>query len=108
ALAAGQEIAVTAHVEVEVAISVVVEEGGGAVERGAELGRCHTRLGGDVREGPIAVVAIEDVLSVLRHVEVRMAVVVVVTPRAAETVTCAGNARPSSDVGEGPIVVVVV
>src|SRR5712671_3150691 len=62
----------------------------------------------DVRESAVPVIAIQHVATILRHVQVRETVVVVVAPRAAEAITGTGDCRRLRDVLERAIAVVLV
>jgi hypothetical protein len=62
------------------------------VEHGAEVHAVDARFCSHIRERAIAVVVIEDVLSVLRHIQVGPAVVVIVTRHAAQAEPAAGHA----------------
>ena len=75
--------AVVGDEEVEVAVLVVVEEGGGDRPQRAVLrvGALEARLRGHVLEGAVAPVAVEDVLAQARHEEVGPPVAVVVGGR---------------------------
>jgi hypothetical protein len=55
------------------------------VEPGAELHAADAGLVGDVGEGAVALVVIEDVFAVLSDEKIRKAIVVIVAPDAAET-----------------------
>ena len=62
----------------------------------------------DIRECAVSVVVIENVLAVLRHIQIREAVVVVIAPYAAESVSIAGHAGFFRDVSESAVSVITV
>ena len=99
------EVDVVGDEEVEMAVAVVVEEGAAGVPTGGGLEEAG--FGGDVGEGAVAVVAVEDVLAVVGDEEVVPAVVVVVADAAALSPAAAGEAGFSGDVGEGAVAVVL-
>src|SRR6266849_3352875 len=85
-------------------VVVVVEEAGG--NRPAPDG--YSRLFSDIGEGAVAVVVIEDVLSVVGDVQVGIPVVVVVThgdAHAVVAVSHTGETRCFRDVGEATVTV---
>ena len=95
---------VVGHVQVEVAIPVVVEPGrGDAPQRLLEPRRSR-----DVGEGAVAVVAVEDVGAVVQDVEIEIAVAVVVGRGGAHAVAPVADAGLLGDVGERAVAVVAV
>ena len=101
----GVEVQVAGDEQVEVAVTVVVQE---AAAGSPPLRRAgDTRLLRDVRERPVAVVVVEDVLSPVGDEQVVVAVVVVVADAAALPPAGVGEARLLGDVGERAVAVVV-
>jgi hypothetical protein len=98
------EVDVVGDEEVEVAVTVVVKEGAAGVP--ASFGLEKAGLTGDIGEGAIAVVAVEDVLAVVGDKEVVEAVVVVVADAAALTPSAATQAGLEGDIGEGAIAII--
>src|SRR5260370_41688058 len=86
------------------AVAVVVEEGAAGVPAGLRLQQ--TGLLGDVGEGAIAVVAVEDVLAVVADKEIVPAIIVVIADAAALSPSCAGESSFRSDVGEVAVAIV--
>ena len=99
------EVDVVGDEEVEVAVAVVVEKGAAGVPAGGALGEAGFR--GDVGEGAVAVVAVEDVLAVVGDEEVVPAVVVDIADAAALTPSGVGQAGREGDVGKGAVAVVL-
>ena len=98
------EIDEAANEKVEPAVVVVVEP---------YCARCPSRSGysglfGDVGEGAIAVVAIENAAAVLRDVEIGEAIGVVVADRDTHAVASTGHPGFFRHIGEGAVAVVVV
>src|SRR5262249_1726832 len=85
-LAGGTEVRVAANVEIQAAIAVIVEEGRAGMKNGARLGSSHSGFTGQVCEGAVAVIVVKNIFAVLRDVEIRKAVVVVITPDAAQAI----------------------
>src|SRR6202044_1504608 len=88
------EIGETADEEIEAAVVVVVEPHGA----GGPSRRTHTCLGGDVGEGAVAVVPIENAVGILRDVQVRQSVTVVVADSYAHSIGVARNAGFGGDI----------
>ena len=88
------EVDVVGDEEIEVAVLVVVEKGAAGVP--AQSWFCgQAGLRGDVGEGAVAVVAVEDVLAVVADEEIVPAIVVVVADAAALAPAGARHARSS-------------
>ena len=88
---------VVGHVEVEVAVVVVVEkDSAGAVVVPANSG-------GDVGKAAVPFVAVEDVGAVVGHVEVAVVVVVVVAHCATSTPAGVTDAGPGSGIDKGAV-----
>ncbi len=68
---------------------------------------CHASLLRHIGKCPVMVVVIQPVLAVVRHVDVRPAVVIVVTHGHAKSPTFVCNARFFRDIGERSVMVVV-
>src|SRR5581483_5311906 len=107
-LALWTEIGVTAHVEVEPAIPVIVKEGCAGVELAAKVRARDPRLGSHIRERAVAIVVVKHVAAVLGDVQVGIAIVIVVAPDAAQTVRRAWNPRLIGHIGERPVAIVAV
>ncbi len=90
--------------EIEAAVVVVIEPDGARGPAGCG----YAGFFGDVGEGAVAVVAIEDAATVLRDVEIGEAVGVVVAYSDAHAIAAAGDASFLCDVGEGAVAIVVV
>ncbi len=80
---------ITGHKKIEMAVVIEIEKTGGD---GPSATR-DSRFGGDIREGSIAVVVIQDVLSVARDEEIGIAIIVVVADRDAHAVVASARAR---------------
>src|SRR5260370_23839578 len=68
----------------------------------------HTRLGGDIGESSVAIVVIQDVFSVARDIQIRVAIIIVVADGHAHTivsVTGIGQARLLGHIREGAIAI---
>ena len=102
------EFDVHAHVQVQPPVPVVVQERRAGRERGVP-GQRRYRPAGHVPEGPVPLVAIEDVLPVVRDEQVVVAVVVVVRDGQAHPVTVRiAHAGLASHVREGSVTVVAI
>src|SRR4029077_12526017 len=99
---------VAAHVQIEFAVAVVVEEGCARVKQRSELHARDARLVSDIGKCSVAIVVVENVAPELRDVEIREAVVVVVAPDAAQSVTGPGNVGLVGYVGERPVAVIAI
>ena len=100
----GREFQVPADEQVQVPVAVVVSEGR---RRGPSRHRDPGPVR-DIRETPVAVVAIEPVPAEIGDVEIGPAVVVVVPDDGAETPTFVGHSRRGRGVGEGAVAVVAI
>ena len=91
------ELDVVGDVQVQVAVAVDVQKAGPGADllAVADAGR-----GGHVGERAVAVVAVQHVRAEVAHVEVRVAVVVVVADGDAQPVAGVRHARRSADVRE--------
>ena len=98
------EVDVVGDEEVEVAVAVVVEERAAGVPSGLRLQEAC--FGGDIGEGAVAVIAIEDILSVVADEEIVPAIVVVVADAATLSPAAAAKAGFGCDVGEGAVAIV--
>ena len=99
------EVDVVSDEEIEIAVTVVVEEGAAGVPAGFRLEEAS--FGSDVGEGTVAVVAVEDVLTVVTDEEIVPTVVVVVADTAALSPSAACKTGFSSNVGESTIPIVL-
>src|SRR5262249_47006081 len=108
AAAAGTEIDVAADIQVDKAVTVVIEEGRARMERRIELHRAYARFVRHVGELPVALFVVKDVLSVLRNIKIGAAVVVVITGHAAYAVSRARRAGLLGYIGESAVTVVAV
>jgi len=98
------ELQVVGHVQVEIAVVVVVDETGVGAPAGiADAGRT-----GAVGEGAVSLVAVEHVGTVVGHVQVEIAVVVAVADAGAHPVSGIAHAGRIGDVGEGAVSLVAV
>src|SRR5713226_8642701 len=98
---------VTGHKEIEMAVIVEVEKTG----RDGPAAARDSRFGGDIREGSVAVVVIQDVLSVARDEEIGIAIIVVVADRDAHAVVAsagAGQACGFSHIRETAIFILAI
>jgi hypothetical protein len=100
----GRPLHVVGDHEVELAVLVVVEEGGA----GREAGVVGPRLLRDVGELSVAQVAVEAIAPPRRQVDVDKAVVVVVGGGHPDPVEALRKPRLHGDVGEGAVVVVAI
>jgi len=105
---AGTESDVATHVEIELAVTIVIEKRGAGMKPGTELHAPDSSLVRDIRESAVAVIVIKDVLAVLGDEEIGETVVVVVAPDAAEAVAGAGDTSFFRDISERAIAVVAV
>ena len=96
------------YIKIEKAVAIVVKENSTAMDLGTEFGAANTGFLCDIREGPVAVVVVQNIGSVLRHKQVRKAVVVIVPPDAAHTVAGARHSGLLGHVGKGSVSVVVI
>jgi hypothetical protein len=90
--------------EIEFAVIVVIKPDGA----GSPAGSREASFFGDVGEGAIAIVAIENAAAVLRDVHVRQAVAVVVADGNAHAVAAGRDAGFFGDVGEGAVAIVFI
>src|SRR3989442_7987903 len=72
--------------------------------------RAHACFRGDVREGSIAVVAVQDIVSVIGHIQIGEAIGVVVTGSYSHAVVVAGLRQPRGlgDVCESAVTILTV
>src|SRR5258708_20389595 len=68
----------------------------------------HSRLVRDVRECAIPVVVVQNVAAILRHIEIRESIVVVISPHAAEPITRTRNSSGLRDVLKRAIAIILV
>src|SRR3954468_24715422 len=100
----GSVIDEAAEEEIELAIVIVIEPyGAGGPTRGEEAG-----LAGDVGEGAVAVIAVEDAIAVGGDEDIGPTVVIVVTDGHAHPEGPAGDSGLFGDVGEGAVAIVLV
>ena len=89
-VAANVPIEISRDEQVELAIIVVIEESG----RCRPAPRAHACFRGDIGEGSIAVVPVEDVAAVIGHVQIGEAIAVVVTGGHSHSVIVARVRKP--------------
>src|SRR5262249_7855307 len=70
--------------------------------------RTHPRLFGDIGKGPVPVVVVQNVASVLCDVKVGKAIAVIVAHRHALTVAAACDTGLFGDIGKCPVAIIVV
>jgi hypothetical protein len=78
------------------------------MEHSSEISAVYMRLLSDVGEAAVPVIAIQNVLAVLRDVQIRVTVVVIIAPDATQPIGIAGHASPLSHVGKGTVAVVPI
>jgi len=105
---AGAESDLATQVEIEIAVTIVVEKRGVGMEPGTELHAAYSSLVCDIRESTVAVILIKDVLAVLSDEEIGETVVIIVAPDAAEAVAGTGDTCFFRDISERAIAVVAV
>src|SRR5690242_13946491 len=65
-LASRTKLHIPTYVQIEIAVAVVIEKGCACVEHGSEIRAVDMRLLSDIRERAISIIAVQDVLTVLR------------------------------------------
>src|SRR5215475_7668133 len=94
----------TGNEEIELAVIVIIKpDGTGGPTRGGD-----TRFVGDVRECAVSVVAVQQIPSITRDVEIGPAIAVVITHRDPHAKSAAGHSGLVRYVGESAVVVVVI
>ena len=99
------EVHVVGHVEIEIAVVVVVTES----RAGAPVSRIsHSSFLGDIGERSVVIIVVEHGAIEIGDVEVFPAIVVVVADGHSEAPSAMPDARLGADVGESAVVIVVV
>ena len=95
-VALGREVHVVPDEEIQEAIAVVIQER----RAGAPSGIIHPGLAGDVGEGAIAVVVVQDVVPDVCHVQIEKPIVVIVAGRCPHAVADVTDARTLGHIDE--------
>src|SRR4051794_5044478 len=98
------EVNKTADKEIEFAVPVVVKpDGSGSPPRCSD-----SSFGGYIRESAVAIIVVQNAAAILRDVEVRNAIAIIVTNGHAHSVATTRDARLFSDVGESSVAIIVI
>ena len=101
---AGPVIHKTTDEQIELAVIVIVKpNGAGGKARGGQAGFSR-----HIGEGAVAIVLVQNAVSVGRDEDIRPAVVIVIGNRDAESECSAGDSGFFRDIGEGAIAIVLV
>src|ERR1700691_4097815 len=93
-IATNGEVQVMGHIKVQVAILIVIDEGGA----GAPTGVGDSGFFGDIGEGPVAVIPVQCVRSKVGDVEIGVAIVVIVADGNSHTIPGGGQTCLFGDV----------
>src|SRR5712691_6791030 len=99
---------ITAYVQIQMAVAVIVEESSASMKRSSGFYPRDSGFVRNVGKRAVAIVAIERVAAELGYIEVGKAVVVIVPPNAAQAVARAGDSGFVGHIGKGAIAVVVI
>ncbi len=98
---------VRADVEVQLPVPVVIYKGSASVKH-SRFESAHARFVGHIGERPVAIVVVENVFSELRHKQIWKAIVVVVSPNAAEPESRSGHSSFVGHVRKRAVAIVVI
>src|SRR5260370_18522789 len=99
---------IAAYVQIQTAVAVIVEESSASMKRSSGFYPRDSGFVRNVGKRAVAIVAIEHVAAELGYIEVGKAVVVIVSPDAAQAVACAGDPGLVGYISKGAIAIVVI
>src|SRR6266404_877983 len=99
---------IAADVKIQAAIAVIIKERSAGMKLRAKFEARHSRLVRGVRECAIPVVVVQNVAAILRDIEIRESIVIVISPHAAEPITRTRNSSGLRDVLKRAVAIILV
>ena len=91
--------------QIEVPVAIIVQKTAACAPRLFRAG--DTSFFGDIREGPVAIIVVEDVVPPIADKQIVEAIVIIVTDATSLSPTRMGQTSLLSDIRKGPVTVVV-